>query len=215
MDLKTLFETALDNIYERSAFATAHTNVELPPPTLSIQDHGPVKLPLSRNDAQAIIDKARKSAFGKGTQTHIDENVRRSWELDSDQFTLQNPQWQHSMTRMMFDVQKELGIPWNRGHLQPQLYKLLLYEEGAFFKLHQDSEKTPGMFGTLVVALPSSHRGGMLSLKHRGEAYTFDSSSGSESSFSWAAWYVGIWSNEPRRKLRSHANMLQVLGRIP
>jgi len=37
---------------------------------------------------------------------------------------------------------------------------MLVYDQGSFFKSHRDTEKTDGMFGTLVVALPSAHRGG-------------------------------------------------------
>jgi len=36
-----------------------------------------------------------------------------------------------------------------------ELYKLLVYERKGFFLPHRDTEKTGGMFGTLVVTLPS------------------------------------------------------------
>jgi hypothetical protein len=32
-------------------------------------------------------------------------------------------------------------------------YKLLVYTEGCFFRKHQDTERTPRMFGTLIVLL--------------------------------------------------------------
>jgi hypothetical protein len=52
-------------------------------------------------------------------------------------------------------------------NISAQLYKLLLYEKGAFFKPHKDSEKTPGMFGTLVICLSSAHEGGDIVLTHK------------------------------------------------
>lgn len=44
----------------------------------------------------------------------------------------------------------DLGV---RGDgIRAELYKMLLYEKGAMFKLHADSEKVPGMFATLVMS---------------------------------------------------------------
>lgn len=74
--------------------------------------------------------------------------------------------------------------------ISAQLYKLLLYEEGAFFKPHKDSEKAPGMFATLVISLPSAHEGGELLLTHGNETKTI--SLCSEFAMSWAAWYADV-----------------------
>ena len=45
------------------------------------------------------------------------------------------------------------------------LYKMLIYEPGDFFLPHKDSEKEKGMFGTLVIGLPSPHTGGELVIR--------------------------------------------------
>ena len=36
------------------------------------------------------------------------------------------------------------------------LYKMVLYKERGHFKAHRDTEKEPGMFGTLIIQLPVS-----------------------------------------------------------
>jgi hypothetical protein len=54
------------------------------------------------------------------------------------------------------------------------LYKLLLYEEGGFFKTHRDTEKADGMFATLVLQLPSTFTGGEFVVTHGGVSRTFD-----------------------------------------
>ena len=54
------------------------------------------------------------------------------------------------------------------------LYKLLLYDAGGFFVSHRDTEKTKGMFGTLVIVLPSLHRGGELVVRHAGREVSLD-----------------------------------------
>ena len=47
-----------------------------------------------------------------------------------------------------------------------EFYKLLIYDAGSFFVDHRDTEKVPGMFATLVIALPSAHSGGELVVRH-------------------------------------------------
>ncbi|KAH7209700.1 hypothetical protein DER44DRAFT_824322 [Fusarium oxysporum] len=70
-----------------------------------------------------------------------------------------------------------------------ELYKMLLYEKGAMFKAHTDTEKIPNMFGTLVISLPSKHKGGEVFLEHCGEEIVYESS---KSQASCAAWYSDV-----------------------
>ena len=66
------------------------------------------------------------------------------------------------------------------GHLgveedvEAQFYKLLVYETGGFFVDHRDTEKSPGMFATLVIALPSRSSGGELIVRHEGREASID-----------------------------------------
>lgn len=68
---------------------------------------------------------------------------------------------------------------------------MLIYDKGSFFAPHRDSEKTPGMFATLVVCLPSRHEGGTLIVKHDGQTKEIDFG-GPESEFKthYAAFYA-------------------------
>ena len=49
-----------------------------------------------------------------------------------------------------------LGVP--PKAVTAELYKLVLYEAGSFFVPHRDTEKADGMFGTLVIVLPSIYK---------------------------------------------------------
>lgn len=60
------------------------------------------------------------------------------------------------------------------------LHKLLLYKTGAFCKPHRDSEKEPGMFGTLTIQLPSKYEGGQLIVNHMGRSERVDFNSAKE-----------------------------------
>lgn len=72
------------------------------------------------------------------------------------------------------------------------LYKMLLYEEGAHFKPHKDTEKAPGMFATLAICLPTEHLGGDLDVKHNNKRLTWTSSKTSAFDLSFSAWYVKL-----------------------
>ena len=45
---------------------------------------------------------------------------------------------------------------------------------GGHFKPHRDSEKEDGMFGTLIIQLRTSYRGGILGLNHNGVERSID-----------------------------------------
>ncbi|EPQ26340.1 uncharacterized protein PFL1_06945 [Pseudozyma flocculosa PF-1] len=59
--------------------------------------------------------------------------------------------------------------------------KFLFYEAGGHFGKHRDTEKEDGMFATLVVQLPSAHKGGELVIYKDGQpvAHDFGASAGS------------------------------------
>ena len=47
-------------------------------------------------------------------------------------------------------------------------YKVNVYNEGGFFKPHADSPSGDEMIGTLVLCLPTPHKGGELCVSHDG-----------------------------------------------
>ncbi|KAI0448745.1 hypothetical protein F5B21DRAFT_496537, partial [Xylaria acuta] len=75
--------------------------------------------------------------------------------------------------------------------VKTELYKLLLYEKGSFFKRHKDSEKAPGMIATLSICLPSRYKGGEVHLSHAGNNRVFDTSQ-SIFDVSVLAWYADV-----------------------
>ncbi len=66
---------------------------------------------------------------------------------------------------------------------------MLVYDSGGFFLAHRDTEKSDGMFGTLLVVLPSAHRGGELIIRHGGREVSLDMSSSEFSELAFAAFY--------------------------
>ena len=77
------------------------------------------------------------NAYRSGHRTIVDESVRKTWELNPDQFQLRNPKWPSVVQKITHQVTKELGCI-EAASVNAQLYKLLLYEKGAMFKPHQE-----------------------------------------------------------------------------
>ncbi|KAL9622654.1 MAG: hypothetical protein Q9160_002964 [Pyrenula sp. 1 TL-2023] len=149
-------------------------------------------MPLSEYDAKAIISKSKQSPFGRGSDTVLDTSIRKSWQLDPSQFSIRNARWNGMIRRLLDQAHDGLSLACGAANISAELYKLLLYEKGAFFKPHKDSEKTPGMFGTLVVCLSSPHKGGDLIVTHNDEIMAFQTSSTSNFGISFAAWYSDV-----------------------
>ncbi len=64
--------------------------------------------------------------------------------------------WQDYISKLTDKVAFELGVS-AEITVQAQLYKLLLYQTGDHFVAHRDTEKSPGMFATMTVVLPSQY----------------------------------------------------------
>jgi predicted 2-oxoglutarate/Fe(II)-dependent dioxygenase YbiX len=158
-------EKLLGALGESSQFATSGSLTPVLP-GLEVKGVGPIGSPVAPADAKRLIAKATQAPYGRGEATIVDVGVRRVWQMEPSQFVLRNAEWDTHVTAIVEVVKREFGI---RQKVSPQLYKLLVYEKGSFFAPHRDSEKTPGMFATLIVCLPSRHEGGTLIVKHDGQ----------------------------------------------
>lgn len=65
----------------------------------------------------------------------------------------------------------------------------MAFPEDAKAEEWRSTEKVPGMFGTLVINLPSPHTGGLLRLSHAGATTAFDTG---RWQYSFAAWYSDV-----------------------
>jgi 2-oxoglutarate-Fe(II)-dependent oxygenase superfamily protein len=190
--IKASLQKALSEVKYPGSFLTSRSFENAINPGLDVLGVGPISLPLSAEVVNKIIQASHVSPYGKGSQTLVDDSVRKSWELNADQFFLRNPAWAKQIESLLKEAVPGLGLMAELKEIRAEIYKLVLYEEGAFFLPHQDSEKADGMFGTLVVSLPSKHEGGDVVASHKGESRTFSSSPGSDFGFSYAAWYSDV-----------------------
>lgn len=177
----------LDSLGESAEFA-AYGHLTPMLPGLEVDGVGEIGMPVSAADAKRLIAQAAQAPYGRGEETIVDTGVRRVWQLEPSQFKLRNAAWEAHVAEMVAAVKQAFGI---NGAVTAELYKLLVYEKGSFFAPHRDTEKTPGMFATLVVALPSRHQGGRLIVRHDGQTKDIDfAAAEAEFKTQYAAFYA-------------------------
>ncbi|KAK4196597.1 hypothetical protein QBC40DRAFT_268358 [Triangularia verruculosa] len=176
---------ALDGIKADGSFAAFANLLQPALKPIRVHDVGHVTYPLQETTARQLIEKARQAPYGKGSETFVDTSVRNTWELDAAQLDL-DPKWGATINVACKWVAHKLGIT---APVTAELYKMLIYGKGAMFKPHTDTEKIPGMFGTLVIGLPSAHQGGDLVVKHRDVTKIFKTS---ETQPSMACWFSDV-----------------------
>jgi hypothetical protein len=151
-----------------------------------------IALPLQRDQAKSLAEHSVQAPFGRGADTVVDTAVRLCRQVEPAKIRL-GAAWNAYIQKCAAAYVDQLGV--SNDNVEARLYKLVLYEEGGFFKSHKDTEKEPGMFGSLVVQLPAKHDAGTLEVRHRGEEILFDFSNDSNADFYGAAFYTDVSMN--------------------
>lgn len=151
-----------------------------------------ISLPVTQEGLDWLCKEGQASPFGKGMKTVLDPEIRRSIEFEAHDIEILNPRWKSSLKKLINSISSQMGIDFQ---IKAELFKLLVYREGGHFKFHQDTEKMPGMFATLIVQLPSRCEGGSLICRFADKAYSFDfgnQEADSEFSIYYAAHYADV-----------------------
>lgn len=182
-DLLAILETVKNSgtFFSQGELTSTH-------PGLLVEDLGLIALPLEKKQAAALKKKARQAPYGKGTETVVDTKVRRVWEIDAKQVVFANPLWKETLAQAIQKTKVDLGL--KNATLNAHFYKLLIYEKGGFFLPHRDGEKMDRMVATMVIALPSSHEGGELIIRHDQQEIIVDFSVKSNFQTQFASFYA-------------------------
>ena len=156
-------------------------------PRIEVQGVGPLALPLLPAQAKQLIAAAELAPYGRGERTLVDPAVRRTWQIGAGRVRIAGLRWDESLASVVARAAVGLGVT---QPVRAELYKLLVYDEGSFFVSHRDTEKAPGMFATLIVALPSLHEGGELVVRHKGREARLGLQSEDPSEVAFAAFYA-------------------------
>jgi hypothetical protein len=163
-------------------------SLEAPMPRLEVEGAGLISFPVPAGQIHDVIRVATRAPYGRGEDTILDESVRRVWQVPADRVKIGGGSWNATLARILGTVASGLGCA--PEAVQAELYKLLVYDEGGFFKVHRDTEKAGGMFGTMVIVLPCPHEGGELVIRHAGRATTVELSTREVSELRFAAFYA-------------------------
>ncbi len=185
-DLAAALAECLDRVQRPGDFYATGT-FDIHPPRLEIEGVGPIALPLLPVQAEQIKSVAEQAPYGRGTETLVDTEVRRTWQIDAARVRIGGRRWTEDLDRVVARVAAALGVS---GRVEAELYKLLVYDQGSFFMAHRDTEKSPGMFATLVVVLPGDYQGGELAIRHRDQEVQLDLHRDEPSEAAFAAFYA-------------------------
>jgi len=139
---------------------------------LEVRGIGPVRLPVSAQQAKELIGVARPAKYGLGERTLLDPRVRDTWEIPKSRVKIDNREWKAALRPVLDGMRAELDLP-DGCELRPELHSMLVYGPGQHFVAHQDSEKADGMVASLVVTLPGLSTGGTLVVEHGAERATY------------------------------------------
>ena len=176
----------LDGLQRPGDFYTAGS-LEIYSSRLEVDGIGPIALPLLPIQAEQLIGVAEPAPYGRGEQTLVDTEVRRTWQIAAEQIKISGRHWDDTLSTIVARAVGGLGV---EGPVRAELYKLLVYDEGSFFVQHRDTEKVAGMFATLVVVLPSDFSGGELVIRHQGRDIHLDLRTDDPADASFAAFYA-------------------------
>ena len=156
-------------------------------PNLEVNGVGRISLPLLPIQAEQLIAVATRSPFGRGEETLIDTAIRRTWQIPAENVRITGRNWRATLDTIIARAATGLGV---MEPVSAELYKMLVYDAGSFFVEHRDTEKSSGMFATLVLVLPSECSGGELIVRHKGREVSIDLNSADPTEASYAAFYA-------------------------
>ncbi|KAI1083285.1 hypothetical protein F5B20DRAFT_454555 [Whalleya microplaca] len=185
--LKSLLLDALDSCSVRDGSFASFGPIVPCDPDLFVHGIGRIKVPLSNAQAKQLIAKSQQAAgSGTGSESTADATARNHWQLNPGQFDIRGAVWQTCLDNVLVHVANELGIT---CRISAELHGMLLVKADPTRKTHIDTGKDPGAFGTLVIDLPSPHKGGDIVTTHWDATTTLATS---ECSMSCAFWYSNV-----------------------
>lgn len=136
---------------------------------------------------EKIEEHGKVAPFGKGTETIVDENVRRAIEIAACDLDEETPK----RLADLLEQQVHTIAPFGKV-FDIQFYKLHMYKEGGFFLKHADTLHGENHMATLVVGLPVEHEGGDLVVYNNEQQHTFSFAPGSKTKdkLQWAVFYT-------------------------
>ena len=135
---KSYYRSIVDTLksIKRPGIYAAGGKAAMPLPAISLAGEPDtiLGLPLGEAQAKQLIELAGRAPHGKGEKAIVDTSICCTWQLNPGQFLINNHEWGKSLHALLDQVKLELGCNTNMS-VATELYKLVLYEPGGFFKV--------------------------------------------------------------------------------
>ncbi|KAH8743437.1 hypothetical protein F5883DRAFT_664199 [Diaporthe sp. PMI_573] len=178
---------SIDQVEGAGNFATGGVIEECPNPCISVRGHGTISLPLRAEDARAL-----EALFGVSGEAAINNAIS---VIEAENITIQNPNWSCFVDRLSKHASWEMGVPAGgdgKPDIRAELSRSLLYRRGAIVKAQAGTAEIEGMFGTLVICLPSPHKGGTAHFRYGKTTISLSSADTSTLSCFHIAWLQDV-----------------------
>ncbi|KAF8530194.1 hypothetical protein BU17DRAFT_35565 [Hysterangium stoloniferum] len=131
-----------------------------------------ISFPAQVDKIDKLVEACKPSPLGRGKETVHDEDYRKARELSKDDFSITADIL--SASGVLESISSLIApVSDDGGAVIARLSKLNVYASGGFFKAHRDTPRQGRHIGTLVVALPSPYKGGILRAAHEGDEINF------------------------------------------
>jgi hypothetical protein len=135
-------------------------------------------------DLNQLIEKAKPSNFGLGTETKYDPEVRNSLEIMACDLD----------PKFIETIKENINLNILVTHYELLPYKLVIYRTGAFFKQHKDTIRDPKHIGTVSCILTDNFHGGVFVIQHGNETKSFHGYDGHSNDYhKWIAIYGDVF----------------------
>ncbi|KAI9691232.1 MAG: hypothetical protein M1822_008852 [Bathelium mastoideum] len=134
---KVDFANHIYQIHSSCLFATSGT-IKISNSGVFVNSVGAIRLPLSKDDAQALIRAIQLAPSKETTQTLQDEFVKNAWDIDTSDIQSLDTEtrWQSLIDDIVRTVATGLGIDTVLSNVRAELHKMLLYGKGTTLKVY-------------------------------------------------------------------------------
>ncbi|KID92383.1 2OG-Fe(II) oxygenase superfamily protein [Metarhizium guizhouense ARSEF 977] len=136
------------------------------PGGLFVDGVGDIAMPLNETQARQMIEKAHPLPPGESSYRNTDVPIRGNWVLDANKFFLHHPDWPSFLQPLCDQASRNLGI---NTRVTAKPFQMHIYEAGNVPSITEHSplkDERPGMFGLMLLCLPSGHEGGEITMRY-------------------------------------------------
>src|SRR6202022_4769567 len=79
-------------------------------PTVDVDGVGRIAFPILSVQAERLVAIAEAAPYGRGEETVVDREVRRTWQIDSAKVRIGGRHWDQTLAGLVADIALGLGV---------------------------------------------------------------------------------------------------------